>query len=156
MIEISIPGFGHVALEHIVMDYNGTMACDGRVLDRVGGLVTTLSKQVTIHVVTADTFGRAAGELKDLPLTLSVLGEEAQDQGKLAYIEALGSDVCACIGNGRNDAAMLERARIGIALLQEEGASIKTVSAADILCRNIAEALTLFIREKRRIATLRS
>jgi len=51
---------------------------------------------------------------------------------------------------------MLDRARIGIALLQEEGASIKTVSAADILCRNIAEALTLFVQEKRLIATLRS
>ncbi|MEA1969027.1 MAG: ATPase P [Thermodesulfobacteriota bacterium] len=156
MIEISIPGFGDVNIEHIVMDYNGTMACDGIVFNNVKKLVEILSKEVKIHVITADTFGRAGEELKAFPLTLSILPEENQDQAKLLYVEKLGFQSCVCIGNGRNDALMLKNAKIGIVLLQEEGASVKSVSSADILCRDIESALKLFIKQGRVIATLRS
>ena len=36
MIEISIPGFGTLRLEHMVLDYNGTLACDRSEERRVG------------------------------------------------------------------------------------------------------------------------
>ena len=36
MIQVNIPGTGRVELKHIVLDFNGTMACDG-VSAYVGG-----------------------------------------------------------------------------------------------------------------------
>ncbi len=156
MIQISVPGFGSLELEHLVMDYNGTMACDGEFYSTARELVEQLSRDLKIHVITADTFGKAAAQLKDLPVKLTIMGKENQDKGKLEYIENLGLDSCICIGNGRNDALMLKRAKIGIALLQEEGAAVITVTSADILCRNIKDALELFTKSGRLIATLRS
>ena len=35
MIDVAIPGFGRLALEHLVCDYNGTLARDGVLLDGV-------------------------------------------------------------------------------------------------------------------------
>ncbi len=156
MFTRSIPGFGDLRLEHMVMDYNGTIACDGELLDHVAELAEIVSSSLTIHVVTADTFGKARKSLDGLPVTLSILGSERQDEQKLDYIETLGPDTCVCIGNGRNDALMLEKAKVGIALLQAEGAAVSSVNRADILCRDIRSALELFVRPKRLVATLRS
>ena len=156
MMEISVPGFGDLELKHLVMDYNGTMACDGVLFQGVGELVDVLSRNMEIHVLTADTFGKAAGQLKGLPLKLTIMPKDNQDQGKLEYIKKLGYESCICVGNGRNDALMLKKARIGIALLQDEGASVITVTSADILCKNIHTALELFIKPGRLVASLRS
>jgi hypothetical protein len=38
MIEINIPDFGHLRLAHIVLDYNGTVAFDGRLINGVAVL----------------------------------------------------------------------------------------------------------------------
>lgn len=31
MLDIDIPGFGHLHLQHLVLDFNGTLALDGHV-----------------------------------------------------------------------------------------------------------------------------
>jgi len=43
MITVDIPGFGEVAVEHLVCDYNGTLACDGKLLPEVASLFEQLS-----------------------------------------------------------------------------------------------------------------
>jgi hypothetical protein len=42
MIEISIPGFGNLTIEHLVLDYNGTIAFDGELIDGVKDLLQIL------------------------------------------------------------------------------------------------------------------
>ena len=32
MLELQVPGFKDLCLKHLVLDYNGTLACDGRPL----------------------------------------------------------------------------------------------------------------------------
>ncbi|MCP4118326.1 MAG: ATPase P [Desulfobacteraceae bacterium] len=156
MIKIEVPGLGELALDHLVMDYNGTMACDGKLLDGVASLVESLSRDLAVHVITADTFGEVAKELDGLPVNLHILGRENQDLAKRKYVEKLGAGSVASIGNGRNDGPMLELARIGIALIQEEGASVETLMSADIVCRDIRDALALLLKPQRLIATLRT
>lgn len=156
MFNVFIPGFGELALEHLVMDYNGTMACDGLLVDGLKELIVALSRDLQVHVLTADTFGSAALQLEGLPVALFVLPEKKQDEAKLAYIEKLGAHLCVSIGNGRNDALMLEKSKVGIALIQEEGAAVKTILSGDILCKDIHSALNLFLMPGRLIATLRS
>lgn len=156
MIEINIPGYKILQLKHLVMDYNGTMACDGILLDGLAEQLMNLSGRLKIHVLTADTFGKATAGLSEMPVKLSILPKGSQDQGKLEYIKKLGAESAVCIGNGRNDRLMLQEAGLGIALLQEEGAAFETLASADIICRNILDALALLDNTKRMVATLRS
>ena len=41
MIEIDIPGYKTLHLEHLVLDYNGTLAVDGVLIDGVATATTT-------------------------------------------------------------------------------------------------------------------
>lgn len=156
MMRIDIPGYGLIELEHVVMDYNGTLAVDGNLIDGVGAALTGLAPSLTLHVLTADTFGKAAAGLKGLPCKLSILPKQDQAGGKLAYVNGLGADRCACIGNGRNDRLMLKAAGLGIAVILEEGAAVETVNSADIVCTSITSALALLSNPLRLTATLRS
>ena len=63
MIEIDIPGYKKLTLTHLVLDFNGTLACDGTLLPGVADRLNALSEKLTVVVLTADTFGKAAGEL---------------------------------------------------------------------------------------------
>lgn len=155
MIDIAIPGYHPIKICHIVMDFNGTIAIDGKIIAGVAERICQLSHHATIHVVTADTFGSAASQLKNLPCKLFILSSEHQDVGKLEYIKKLGVEITACIGNGNNDRLMLQESILGIALIQEEGASVQTILAADVVCFNILSALDLLLNPKRLIATLR-
>ncbi len=155
MIEIAIPGYKTLRLEHLVMDYNGTLACDGRLIEGVTEKLQELTDRLDIHVVTADTFGKAAGELEPTPARLAVLPEAGQDRAKQEYIHKLGTSATVAIGNGRNDKLMLAAAELGIALIQGEGACVETVRAADMVCPDIIAALALLTTPKRLVAGLR-
>jgi len=156
MIEIQIPGDETLQLEHIVLDYNGTMAIDGKLITGVKEALLQLSDKLQIHVLTADTFGRVESEVKDIPCKLSILPKKNQDTGKLDYVKQLGPVSTVCVGNGRNDCLMLKEAVLGIALIQEEGAAAETVLSADVVCPDIMSALDLLVNPLRLAATLRS
>jgi hypothetical protein len=36
MLAVDIPGFGRFELDHLVLDYNGTLALDGRLVPGLG------------------------------------------------------------------------------------------------------------------------
>jgi soluble P-type ATPase len=156
MIEIDIPGFKILRLNHLVLDYNGTIACDGKLLSGVKEGLSALAEVLSIHVLTADTFGRARSLLEDIPCEVSVIADEYQEIGKLTYVNEIGAQHSVCIGNGRNDRLMLKEAALGIAVILEEGAAIETLIAADMVCTGIAAALDLLRNPLRLTATLRS
>lgn len=156
MLEITIPGHETLHLAHLVLDYNGTLACDGRLLDGVAERLQTLAAQLQVHVLTADTFGSVRAAMADLPCTVYILPPGAQDAGKLAYVERLPAGRCVCIGNGRNDHRMLEAAALGVVVVQEEGAAVQTLLAADVAAPTILAALDLLSEPNRLAATLRS
>jgi soluble P-type ATPase len=156
MLEIAIPGRETLRLDHLVADFNGTLACDGELLPGAGDALCLLAESLALHVVTADTFGRAREALAGIPCELAILPEGAQDSAKLSYIEALGAHRCACLGNGRNDRLMLAAAGLGIAVIQGEGAAVETLLAAEVAVLDINAALGLLLHPQRLVATLRS
>ena len=156
MISLEIPGYGKLELWHIVLDYNGTTSLDGELLPGVAEALTALSGQLTVHVLTADTFGLAAQRLANVPCRLTVLGPQAQDEAKAAYVRNLGTGETVCLGNGRNDRLMIEEARLGIAVIGPEGAAGPTLARADIVVKDVMAALGLLIHPLRLTATLRS
>jgi P-type E1-E2 ATPase len=155
MIEIDIPGFANFKFQHLVLDVNGTLAKDGQLLEGVRELLNELRSSLDIHLITADTNSTQNIIDRELGLTAVRIPVQNQVQAKLDYIEQLGANKSVAIGNGANDADMLERAALGIAIIGPEGASTKTLLMADIAVTDVRAALELLLRPKRIIATLR-
>jgi soluble P-type ATPase len=156
MICLDIPGAAPLRLEHLMLDFNGTLACDGSLLPGVRERLERLSRAIQIHVVTADTFNRAGAELAGVPCQLCVLGPGEQARAKLEYVQHLGPERTACVGNGRNDALMMDAVALGIAVVQAEGAAPQTLCAADVIVHEIRDALDLLAHPQRLVATLRT
>ena len=156
MIEIKIPGHQTLALEHLVLDYNGTIAFDGGLIDGVKETLTELSQMLTVHVITADTFGSVKKAVADIDCNLALIPLDRQDVAKLEYVKKLGSEKTVSMGNGANDRLMLKASALGVAVLQGEGAAFETLASADVVCTDILSALSLLNHPLRLIATLRS
>ncbi|ACX52347.1 conserved hypothetical protein [Ammonifex degensii KC4] len=155
MLRVEIPGRGLLELNHLVLDFNGTFACDGDLLPGVVERLNALAEKMTVHVLTADTFGTAAEKCASIRAKIVVLRRPLTGPEKERYIEGLGSTQTVAIGNGANDVRMLRRAILGIAVLGPEGLAAEVLQAADVLVRDINEALDLLLKPKRLIATLR-
>jgi len=156
MISIDIPGFGRVDLEHLVLNYNGTIAFDGDVIDGVEDILRELAGTLSIHVLTADTFGTVREKLAETPCNVLVLTQNQQDIEKRDYVASLGPEATVSVGNGRIDRLMLDISRIGIVVVLGEGAASGTLQMADIVCTDILAALNLLRHPLRLVATLRT
>ena len=156
MLEVNIPGYRTLVLSFLVLDYNGTIACDGRLMAGVRERLEQLSKSLSVHIITADTFGSVQKEMAGIPCEVVVIGKENQTQAKADYVRQLEAQKTVSVGNGRNDALMLKAAALGIAVIQEEGGAVETLLAADIVMRSILDALDLLLHPLRLTATLRS
>ena len=62
-MNIQIPGYKTLDLSFLVLDYNGTIAVDGQIPPEVKEALVRLSKDLQIHVLTADTHGHRQGHV---------------------------------------------------------------------------------------------
>ena len=155
MIKINIPGRGDYELEHLVMDVNGTLAIDGQLMDGVANKITSLKDELTIHLLTADTHGKQVVIDQQLGLTATRIAPGGEALQKADYVRKLGSKKVAAIGQGANDAQMLEAAQLGICVMSVEGVAKETLLAADLVAPSILSALELFEKPLRIVASLR-
>ena len=155
MIELNIPGRGLIQLQHLVCDINGTLAVDGQLQEGVKQSLLALRDHLSLHLLTADTHGNQ--DIIDQELNLRAVriqpGNEAEQ--KANYVQKLGADTAAAIGQGANDAGMLRNAALGICVLSPEGTAVETLLEADLVVANIYEALELLEKPLRIVATLR-
>jgi soluble P-type ATPase len=155
VLELRVPGRDPITVEHLVLDFNGTLAVDGVLLPGVAERIRELAGHLAVHVITADTYGGARAQTAGLPVTLQVIGPGDQTAAKRALVEALGPDSVVAVGNGANDRLMLERAALSICVLEAEGAATAALLAADVVVRSPVEALDMLVRPGRLAATLR-
>jgi soluble P-type ATPase len=156
MLLLEIPPKIVFEIEHLILDFNGTIAVDGLLLPGVKPRLRELSSRVLIHVITADTNESARSQLADIPCNLKIIGNDAQDQEKLHFGQELGLHKIMAIGNGMNDSLLLKEAAVSICVIQSEGAAVKALCAARIVCRDIIDALDLPLKPHRITATLRN
>jgi soluble P-type ATPase len=155
LIEINIPGWGNLGIENIVLDLNGTIATDGKIPLEVKEKINILSQEVNVHILTADTQGTAAEEVRDIRAALIRISEEKSKEAKFESLKNLTPESTVVIGNGSNDQLILKEAALGIIVLGDEGMSLSAMKHADIAVKNVSNALDLFLKPKRLIATLR-
>ena len=151
-MKIVIPNFKEIEIKNIVLDYNGTIAKDGRIKKEVKNILQQL-KEFNIYIITADTHGNVKNNIKDLNVNLKILTSSNHIKEKGEFVKSL-KNVFA-IGNGNNDSLMLKEALIGVCVIEDEGCSKDAFLNADIVCKSIEDALNLIKYPKRMIATLR-
>ncbi len=156
MIEIEIPNWKTLRLEHLVLDINGTLTLDGVLIAGVDVRLKQLADQIHIVLLSADTLGTAQMVADQLGVELHRLNQQYTGaEQKSTYVSRLGSHCVVAIGNGANDGGMLYLAALGIAVLGPEGLANEAMENADLVAPNITTALDLLLHPKRLIATLR-
>lgn len=153
MISIELSGRGKLEIEYLVLDMDGTLTCDGRIIPGVRERLDQLRQHVEIHLLTVDTYGNQAQLEAELGFTMTVIQHGSAEKG--GYVLALGADHTAAIGNGADDIAMLNAAAVRIAVLGPEGTATALLSASDVLVRDIDEALDILLYPQRLASTLR-
>jgi P-type E1-E2 ATPase len=155
MLEVDIPSYGLLHLEYLVLDLNGTIALDGKLLPGFSGRLERLRNILEPWLVSADTQGTLAGLASQLGIQAKRLDAGDECEQKAEFVAGLGSDRVVAIGNGANDVEMLHRAALGIAVIGGEGLAAKCLHAADIVVPSTEVALDLLIYPRRLLATLR-
>ena len=152
-LSVSIPGERRpLRIDHVVFNFNGTLASDGKLVRGVSDRIRRLASLVDVVVMTADTFGTAQTVLNNLPVNCHVV---ARGRDKRRFVESLGGAHVAVVGNGRNDVPMFQRAVLGIAVCGTEGTATELLRAATIVVGNVNHAIDLLLEPKRLIATMR-
>jgi soluble P-type ATPase len=152
VVNVDIPGREPLALEHLVLDINGTLTDRGTLIEGVRERLESIAGRLHVHLLSADTYGTLGEIASDLGASATAV---ATGSDKAAFVRGLGTERCAAIGNGANDAAMLALVALGIAIVGREGAAGVAVRAADIVCGSILDALDLLLDERALVATLR-
>ncbi len=154
-LEINIPGYAVFQLEHLVLDFNGTLSFNGKLISGVAETLTQLSSQLKVHVLTADTFGVAQDALAGVPCAVHVLVGQGLDEQKAMFVQQLGAEHVVAYGNGLNDRKMLKAARLGVVVAGREGCAVESLLAADVCIADIIDGLNLLLHTKRLEATLK-
>jgi soluble P-type ATPase len=162
MLILDIPGRERIELDHLVCDFNGTLAEDGCLWEGVAWRVTRVSAILRMHILTADTYGtseQAAGTLQEACDASRVAGPVWQrvsgSPEKAQYVEGLGAARVVAIGNGANDVAMLRAAALSICVMGSEGACTQALLASQLVVTNPIDAFDALLRPTRLTATLR-
>src|SRR6185312_5000497 len=121
MIEIAIPGCGDLRLANALLDFNGTLAFDGWLIEGVADRLRLLSALLDLHVVTGDTTGTAREALAGLPVQLHLMPREDQDAAKCEVLARFDAAHTVAVGNGRNDRGLVERAALSMVVVGREG-----------------------------------
>lgn len=154
-ISIVIPGSGPLHIQNVLFDLNGTLACDGIIVESTRDRLRKLGENLALYVMSADTHGTLDDVTAGLPLQVRRVRQVVGASEKRSFLEELGIQYTAAVGNGRNDVAMLEAAALGIVILGPEGTAREALLAADLVFGHIDDALDSLLNPNRLLATLR-
>src|SRR6185312_488813 len=133
MIEIVIPGSDDLRLVNALLDFNGTLAFDGWLIEGTADRLRALAALLELHL----------------------MPHEDQDTAKRAVLARFDAARTVAVGNGRNDLGLLEQAALSIIVIGREGCAAASLARADIVCASVVDALDLLLAPRRIVATLR-
>ena len=155
MIKIEIPGRDTLNIEQLVLDYNGTIAEDGNLINGVEERLARIRDSVEIYILTADTYGTVRRQCEHMGIHVETFPRAGAAECKLEIVKSLGENTM-CIGNGFNDVLMFDQADLSVAVIEKEGLYAGLLNHADVVTTSILDALDLLLHTDRLRATLRS
>lgn len=155
MLTIQIPGREILTLNHLILDYNGTIAEDGNIIESIRPRLAALAEDLSIYVITADTHGTAAKKCEDLPLQVLTFPSTEVGAIKASEAQKLSGGVIT-IGNGFNDIPMSDVSDLSICVIGKEGCCGALLLHTDVVVTSIEDALDLLLKPGRLRATLRT
>ena len=154
MISIQRPGQPPIDIEYLLIDYEGTLASDGRVHPKAKDKINLLSKRVKIYILAKSERERVEETLRRVKADLFYVTEGEASKQKLDLLLNLGAPRTVVIGNGVDDLPIMEEAGLGLCVIGREGASSEIIGKADIVFINILDALDFLLKPLRQKATL--
>jgi soluble P-type ATPase len=154
MITIQRPGQEPLEIEFILIDFEGTLASDRRVHPKAKDKINLLSKRAKIYILTKGEKEVMEESLRRVKAEIFYLTEGEASRRKLDLLRQLGATRTVAIGNGVDDAPMIEEAALGICIISQEGTSVEAMKRADVVVSNTLDALDFLLKPLRQKATL--
>ncbi len=155
MIKYEIPGREDIVIENLVLDYNGTIAYNGKLIDNVEKLLNDLHF-LNIYILTADTYGTVEEECKNINGRILTFPKENAGEEKRKIIREIGGDKTIVMGNGFNDIPMFKESILSIGIIEGEGISGELLLNSDIVVNSIIDGIKLISDPNKIKATLRN
>jgi len=154
MISIQRPGMESLDIHFVLIDFEGTLAMDGRVHPKAKDKVNLLSKRVTITILTKSNREKVEETLRKMRAEILYVTEGDSSQQKLNALQRLGAHQTAVIGNGLDDVRIMEQAGLGMCVIGKEGASAEAMTKADLVVTHVLDALDFLLKPLRQRAIL--
>ena len=154
MITILRPGQEPSEIDFILLDFEGTLASDRRVHPKAKDKINLLSKRTKIYILTKGEKEGVEEVLKKVKAEIVYLDEGKSSQQKLDLLRQLGASRTVAIGNGVDDAPMIEEAGFSICVIGKEGTFSEVMKKSDLVFTNILDALDFLLKPLRQKATL--
>lgn len=154
MILLQRPGQNPLKIEFILLNFEGTLATDRRVHPKAKDKLNLLAKRSKIYILTKAEKEGIREILKKVKAEVIYLTEGEVSQKKLDLLRQVGAERTVAIGNGVDDAAMIEEAGLGICVIGKEGTSVEAIKKAAVAVTDILDALDFLLKPLRQKATL--
>jgi len=154
---INIPNYGEISIKNVLFDMNGTIQFEGKLSEKLCEKFNLLKKFYNVYLISSDTRGNLDTVAKKLVTSYIIIDSNkfSHEEAKCKVLMKLGENVTVAVGNGNNDALMLKKALLGLAIIGKEGATTKCVLNSDVLFPDPISAINFLLDDKIMIATLR-
>lgn len=154
MILIERPGQDPLEIDHLLIDFEGTLAMDRRVHPKAKDKINLLSKRLKIYIFASEEKERVEEVLRRVRAEIVFLNQGNSSKQKLEFLKSLGGLRTAVIGNGIDDLPVVKEAALGMVIVGKEGASGALIQAANLVFTNVIDALDFLLKPLRQRATL--
>jgi soluble P-type ATPase len=156
MLEIEIPYWKHLRLEHLVMDSRLLLVTDDQTRAEIAARIRKLAGPLHIVLLSAYAPDQARAIAAQFDIELHLLNsEEPGAEQKAIYVSKLGAHNVVAIGSGADDGGMLYLAGLGVAVMSATGLSSEAMENADLTLGRIEDALDLLLHPQELVAALR-
>ena len=154
MLTLLRPGLEPLEIEFLFLDFEGTLASDGRIHPKAKDKINLLSKRIGICIFVKGNHGLPEKTFGKMKAEVVYLREGPSAKQKLDRLQEAGADRTVVIGNGLDDGPVIEAAGFGICVIGREGASREAVRKADLVVTSVLGAFDFLLKPLRQKATI--
>jgi soluble P-type ATPase len=154
MIHLQRSGQEPSEIDFILIDFEGTLASNGRVHPKAKDKLNLLAKRAKIYILTKEKKEHVEEVLRKVKAEIVYLTTGDSSKMKLDLLRQLGATRTVAIGNGADDGTMIKEAVLGLCVIGKEGASSEAVKNADVVFTDILDTLDFLLKPLRQRATL--